>query len=159
MKRALIILFGVIALAALNYGVYEKEKILSNGETVFLELRPVDPRSLLQGDYMRLRYALEAKVKIPSGRSHGQAVINTDENNVAKFVRFHQGEPLQQGEKLMRYNKRYTNMHIKPDSFLFQEGHGKLYERAKYGVFKFDKSSDYLLIGLADKNRVLISPK
>ena len=39
-----------------NYSVLKKEKLLSDGHLILLKLAPVDPRSLMQGDYMRLRY-------------------------------------------------------------------------------------------------------
>ena len=42
-----------------NTGIYQAERTLSQGEVVYLELAPVDPRSLIQGDYMALDYALE----------------------------------------------------------------------------------------------------
>ena len=46
-------------LAVFNVAIYRNERLLASGETLYLELAPVDPRSLMQGDYMRLRYAVE----------------------------------------------------------------------------------------------------
>ena len=40
----------LLVLAAVNYSIYGKEEIVRSGETVYLELAPVDPRSLMQGD-------------------------------------------------------------------------------------------------------------
>ncbi|MFX7329222.1 GDYXXLXY domain-containing protein, partial [Acinetobacter baumannii] len=34
----------------------QKEMLLKEGQLVLLPLAPVDPRSLMQGDYMALRY-------------------------------------------------------------------------------------------------------
>ncbi|WP_171051012.1 GDYXXLXY domain-containing protein [Bacillus sp. BHET2] len=42
----------------IGYQVYSNESLLQNGETVILDLQPVDPRSLLQGDYVELNYAI-----------------------------------------------------------------------------------------------------
>ncbi len=42
----------------IGYQVYSNETLLQNGETVILDLQPVDPRSLLQGDYVELNYAI-----------------------------------------------------------------------------------------------------
>ena len=39
--------------------IIELEGIKKDGETVFLDLRPADPRALLLGDYMALRYTEE----------------------------------------------------------------------------------------------------
>ena len=59
MRSYLMIALSVLVLGVLNYGIYQKEQIKNQGDIVLLELAPVDPRSLMQGDYMRLRYAVE----------------------------------------------------------------------------------------------------
>ncbi len=160
MRSNIMIILSIFVLAALNYGIYEKQKIKDHGEVVLLELAPVDPRSLMQGDYMRLRYAIERVTPVVELQSHqkrGYMVIQPDEDNVAQFVRFYNYEPLKAGEKLLHFNRK-RGLQIMPDSFMFQEGHAEYYEDAKYGVFKFDNSGKHLLVGLADENRNLITP-
>jgi uncharacterized membrane-anchored protein len=159
MRTKIMIALSVLVLAVLNYGIYEKEQIKENGETLLLELVPRDPRSLMQGDYMQLRYAIGRKVPVKELASHqkrGYMVIRPDENNVAQFARLHKGEDLIGGEKLLHFHKKYSSVRIVPDSFFFQEGHAKSYRNAKYGVFKFDDSGNHLLVGLADENRKTI---
>ena len=93
----IMIALSVVVLAVLNYGIYEKERIKGSGETLLLELRPNDPRSLMQGDYMGLRYAIESDApakELATHRRRGYMVIRPDENNVAQFVRFHREESL-----------------------------------------------------------------
>lgn len=46
----------LLMLAVVNNGIYQREQILQHGATVVLELAPVDPRSLMQGDYMALDF-------------------------------------------------------------------------------------------------------
>lgn len=160
MHTKIMIALSVFVLAALNYGIYEKEQIKENGDTLLLKLAPRDPRSLMQGDYMELRYAIERKAPFKELASHqkrGYMVIRSDENNVAQFARFHKGEDLREGEKLLHFHKtKYRRVRIVPDSFFFQEGYAKYYQNAKYGVFKFDDSGNHLLVGLADENRQTI---
>ena len=161
MRTKIMIVLSVLVLAALNYGIYEKEQIKAQGEMLLLELAPVDPRSLMQGDYMRLRYAIARNAPAKELAPHekrGYMVIQADGDNVAQFVRFHREEDLAAGEKLLHFHKRYNGVRIVPDSFFFQEGHAGYYEDAKYGVFKFDDSGEHLLVGLADENKQLISP-
>lgn len=55
--RNLAIVFVLQALA-LVYMVAAKQWTLSTGATVVLETRPIDPRSLFSGDYVRLNYAI-----------------------------------------------------------------------------------------------------
>lgn len=49
----------MITLSVVNISIAKYESQLANGRVVLLELAPVDPRSLMQGDYMALGYALE----------------------------------------------------------------------------------------------------
>ena len=46
----------VLVLGLANYNIWSKERILSEGKAVVLALAPVDPRSLMQGDYMSLDF-------------------------------------------------------------------------------------------------------
>src|SRR5690606_10833586 len=46
----------LLILAVVNVGIWQRERILATGRTVVLALAPVDPRSLMQGDYMALRF-------------------------------------------------------------------------------------------------------
>lgn len=167
MRKRIMVVFLVIILAAFNYSIYEKEQLKKEGEIVLLELAPVDPRSLMQGDYMRLRYAIEDTTKNniyqekqegqEKTAKKGQLVITVDSKNIAQFVRIHQNERLANNERLLAYQLNdYNRIIIRPNSFLFQEGHAKYYENAKYGVFKFNQKNDKLLLGLADENGKLI---
>ncbi|MDX5462191.1 MAG: GDYXXLXY domain-containing protein [Wolbachia endosymbiont of Tetragnatha montana] len=156
MRTKVMIVLSIIVLVAMNYGIYEKEQIKKHGETLLLELTPADPRSLMQGDYMQFRYAIERNTPVQELALHqkrGYMVISPDENNVAQFVRFHnKGKNLVSGEKLLYFRRQY-DIRIIPNSFFFQEGHAQYYQDAKYGLFKFDNSGNYLLVGLADQNR------
>ena len=55
-SRILIIANLILLLGYFNWSVYQKEQTLKEGQLVLLQLAPVDPRSLMQGDYMRLNY-------------------------------------------------------------------------------------------------------
>lgn len=161
-RRATIAVALTIAILVLfNVSIYDREQTIRNGETLFLELAPVDPRSLMQGDYMQLRYAVENTAPVYMLEDHerrGYLVLRGDSMSVARFVRFHDGESLDAGERLMRFHRQFDQVRIVPDAFFFQEGHGEFYEGARYGAFRFDDRGRYLLVGLADGNRDLIEP-
>jgi uncharacterized membrane-anchored protein len=158
MRKSLFIVSTLLVFGVLNYSIFQKEQIKAHGETVFLELAPVDPRSLMQGDYMRLRYAVERTHISKSIEKRGSMVIAMDQNRVGTFKRIDQGETLTENEKRLPYQMHFQQLRIAPDSFMFQEGHARFYDQAKYGVFKFDSSGSRLLVGLADKDRQLIQP-
>jgi uncharacterized membrane-anchored protein len=64
MKRTAILWLGVLAtLVGVNMSVWSFEKLRTEGSVVYLELAPLDPRSLMQGDYMSLRLAVANNVR------------------------------------------------------------------------------------------------
>src|SRR5690606_17741733 len=66
--RTLTLVAGLLVLGVVNYAIHGKERVIRNGEVVFLELAPVDPRSLMQGDYMALRFQLAADIEAALSR-------------------------------------------------------------------------------------------
>ena len=154
------VFWGVTAvvLAVTNGLIAHKESVLRSGQTMFLELAPVDPRSLIQGDYMVLRYKLArdvgSKVKAPSGH----LVVTLDERQVATFVRVHGGEALADGERLLRFRRRRHLLRLGAESFFFQEGHARHYENAKFGELRVAPSGNSVLVGLRDKNLQPLGP-
>ena len=160
MQKKIMLLWGWFIILFFNYNIYKKEQIKKSNDIVFLELEPVDPRSLMQGDYMRLNYEIanDSNIQVDVSKFTGKIVIMPDENKIAKFVRMYQGEKLKTQEKLLSYFITYRGMTVFPNSFMFQEGHGKFYEKAKYAIFKFTSNNQYLLTGLADKDRKEIIP-
>jgi uncharacterized membrane-anchored protein len=158
MRKMVFIAASLVILCAFNWNIYEKEQLKQTGETVLLELAPVDPRSLMQGDYMRLNYKITTQMKAADGPERGYAVITTDKDGVGSFSRLDDGTPLKDGEKLLRFHRKYSSYRIVPDSFMFQEGLRDVYRPAKYGVFKFDRDGGHILTGLADDKMHVIEP-
>src|ERR1700754_1132632 len=84
MTKPLLIAGLVLILGIANWAILGRERLKASGTLVYLELAPVDPRSLMQGDYMALRYAIDR----PSPESVNDAylVIRLDERRVANAV-------------------------------------------------------------------------
>ena len=59
-NRILIIVNLILLLGYFNWSVFQKEQTLKDGQLVLLPLAPVDPRSLMQGDYMSLNYEVNS---------------------------------------------------------------------------------------------------
>jgi uncharacterized membrane-anchored protein len=154
-RRATVLVGLVLILGLFNWSVAKKEALLRDGTPLLIELAPVDPRSLIQGDYMRLEYRIARDL---SGNYEwprdGQIVVSAGEDNVAQYIRLHDGRtPLGPSEHLLFYRRRGGRIKIGTDAFFFQEGHASRYERAKYGELRVDASGESLLIGLRDENR------
>ena len=55
--------FLIVLLGAVNYKVQQFEDVLATGKPVVLKIAPADPRSLMQGDYMVLNYAILSELQ------------------------------------------------------------------------------------------------
>ncbi len=130
--RRLAILGGLIlVLGAANFIILQKQRIVDSARLVLLELRPVDPRSLMQGDYMNLAYA-DAVVRPPEGTvvpDDGVAVMTLDSGGAATFARIDDGSPLGPDEVRLRYAavSPYGEILYGNTAFFFQEGDAPLY--------------------------------
>ena len=152
----IIILINLILLLGLfNNSILQKEELLTDGQLILLELAPVDPRSLMQGDYMRLSYAISDNVNSDSISKRGFCVVKLEENSIAKKVRIQENKtPINDNEFLIAYtSKEWRGINIGAESYFFQEGEADKYENAKYGGIKVDNQGNSLLIGLYDENR------
>lgn len=149
-KWILILLNLMLLLVYFNHSVVKKEELLKDGQLVLLELAPVDPRSLMQGDYMTLRYKISENIHSENIPKRGYCVVFLDSSGIAHKIRFQKDLiPLNEGEYLIEYTSPDSwNVNIGAESFFFQEGKAEHYEKAKFGGVKIDKNGNSLLIGL-----------
>jgi uncharacterized membrane-anchored protein len=151
------VIFGGLAFALLGPTVLivQKESLLATGKPVLLELAPVDPRSLMQGDYMVLDYAISRdRGSSQEWPRDGHLVLRLDEHGAGQFVRFHDpGTPLAPGEFLLRYRVRDGRVRLGAEAFFFQEGHAQRYEGARYGELRVAPNGTSVLVGLRNKER------
>ena len=156
MKIRVLIMWGValLALGATNILIIQKERLLSAPQSILLELAPRDPRSLVHGDYMALRYALTRNLPSQGLPVDGYLVAAAGPDRVARFVRMYGRQiPLAPGEVLLRYRVRGGTIHVGSESFFFQEGQAALYADARYAELRVDSSGESLLVGLRGPNR------
>ena len=154
MRKLLAVLAGLAVLAVVNFGIYQREQLVRDGQIVLLRLAPVDPRSLMQGDYMRLNFEI-ANQAFPFGRrgalDDGHVVVAVSPNNVADYRRLADGGPLAPGEVKLRYRVRNSQPFFATDAYFFQEGRAAAFEAAKYGEFRVGGDGDMILTGLRDE--------
>ncbi len=160
--RRLLVAAGLVALCggAVGFAVVEKMRLLREGRTVLLKLAPVDPRSLIQGDYMRLDYevtrALRDHEDLDSLPRKGTIVVALDESGVASFRRLGSPSSAGAGEIPLEYRVRESwpsPVRIGAEEFFFEEGQAAVYERAEYGELVVDSSGGVVLVGLRDSER------
>lgn len=146
MTKPLLIAGLVLILGIANWAIASRERLKASGTLVYLELAPVDPRSLMQGDYMALRYDIENK--IPTGLTDGYLLYQLNDRRIARAVGW-TAEPDSQGIYI-RFRIRNGRPRIGTDAFFFEEGSAALYQSARYGEFRVAENGDALLTGLRD---------
>lgn len=171
----------LMVLAVANTGIYQREKILSAGQRVVLALAPVDPRSLIQGDYMRLRFEVADEVRtaleqVPGpvrqeieSSQDGLLVLRPDSSGVHRLQEVLPGggklmetglvadddsrATLQDGDVLLAFRLRDGRAHVVTDAWFFTEGQAHHFEQARYGEFRVDNDGTGLLVNMLDEKQ------
>lgn len=164
----------MLILLVVNMGIAQRERILASGSRVVLALAPVDPRSLMQGDYMALRF--EAAEQLPpvlarapadvanriEGRQGGYMALRRDAQGVHRLAavtsRLDASLPPSGADDtsrsadsaLLEFRLRDGRVRIVTDAWFFPEGSAARYEGARYGELRVDRRGRGLLTGLLD---------
>lgn len=155
-RHLALLLSGLAILAGINATVWRYEHAMSSGEVVLLRLAPVDPRSLMQGDYMRLNYEIARELTSRDTRANQDKgsdtlVIRLDAHQVASLVADGKPDRLASDERLLQVHQSERQWQIGPDAYFFEEGTGEQYEAARYGEFRLQADGKTLLVGLRDE--------
>lgn len=152
-----------LVLAVANGSIWQREQLLGSGRVVILELAPVDPRSLMQGDYMALNFAASRDVtrlrkdgsrdpaltqdEVLNYEPDGYLVLAQDERGVGKVLRIQPGtQPRADGEVPLRYRVRDNSVRIVTNAYFFPEGQAKRYEVARFGELRVGENGEALLV-------------
>ncbi|WP_111899590.1 GDYXXLXY domain-containing protein [Aeromonas veronii] len=155
-RQLALLLSGLAILAGINTTVWRYERAMSSGEVVLLRLAPVDPRSLMQGDYMRLNYEIARELtsrdaRATQNKGSDTLVIRLDVHQVATLVADGTPDRLASDERLLQVHQSERQWQIGPDAYFFEEGTGEQYEAARYGEFRLQADGKTLLVGLRDE--------
>lgn len=150
-----IVLVILLQLAYIGSVTAYKESLLQSGATVKLELVPVDPRSLLQGDYVQLGYTIsnppspaqEKLIAMPY-RARVGVVLAPDAGGIYTFQRLYQtGETLRTGELVL--NGRVSGgggVYYGIESYFVPEGTGlDIQMNARYAHIRISAAGDAIL--------------
>ena len=164
-------LVGILIFANMNIAKFED--VLNNGKPIILKLAPVDPRSLMQGDYMALNYEIlnqvneQRRKEQEDNRQAGAnpweikelrqeklyLLVKNDPDRVAQFCRLETQIPTRfddcEAEVYLPLNATYWQPQLPSHSYFFAEGKGSYYARALYGEYRF-KDGTALLFRLLD---------
>ena len=167
--------FLIALLGAVNYKVQQFEDVLATGKPVVLKIAPADPRSLMQGDYMVLNYAILSELQqsqfssesnesnettgidelSPSGKK-AYILVHLDKNHVATLCEAQSEIPTDFKHCTpnvylpIRYNGSWLPK-LPSQDYFFAEGKGEYYAQAEYAEYRF-KDGILLLARLLDKD-------
>lgn len=166
--------FLIVLLGAVNYKVQQFEDVLATGKPVVLKIAPADPRSLMQGDYMVLNYAILSELQqsqfssesnesnettgidesSPSGKK-AYILVHLDKNHVATFCEEQLEIPtdFKHCTPNVYLPIRYKGWlpELPSQDYFFAEGKGEHYAQAEYAEYRF-KDGILLLARLLDKD-------
>ncbi|MDR2195947.1 MAG: GDYXXLXY domain-containing protein [Gallionellaceae bacterium] len=150
---ALIALGATATLGTAGAIVQGAEQVLRDGRVIYLPLRPVDPRSLMQGDYMALAFDT-GDLPPPDMRfDHALALAELDERSVATLRELvAENAQAAQNQIVLKLRVKSGDWFAGSDAFFFAEGTGEDYEDAKFGQFRVGNDGRMLLVGLADQD-------
>jgi uncharacterized membrane-anchored protein len=165
LRRLWIVASLVVVLGVVGALVSSKERIRRDGAVVYLALAPVDPRSLMQGDYMALRFVLAGEIERgllrgaagdPVRRRPAEALgeggfawapLELDDRGVASLAIASDEAALR-----FRYRLRGGRAWLGTNAFFFQEGDAARYAKARFGEFRLDRASgEAVLVALRDE--------
>ena len=166
--------FLIALLGAVNYKVQQFEDVLATGKPVVLKIAPADPRSLMQGDYMVLNYAILSELQqsqfssesnesnettgidelSPSGKK-AYILVHLDKNHVATLCEAQSEIPtdFKHCTPNVYLPIRYKGWlpELPSQDYFFAEGKGEHYAQAEYAEYRF-KDGILLLARLLDKD-------
>lgn len=151
---ALLLLAGtLLAVGLVQLDVRGKERLIAQGERVYVALAPVDPRSLMQGDYMALAFdlaAASAALQDADART-AHVAVTLDARGVATVRRaLGPHERLAADERRLPVQRKAGRWVVASDAFYFPEGWGAPLRQARFGEFRVLPDGRALLVGLAD---------
>lgn len=160
-KKHLLIGMITLQLLILGWQIGQKEILLQSGTEIKLELAPVDPRSMLQGDYVILNYAITRellKENIFAKNSERVLVVLRQEGDVYRYTGFYKyrGQwnlPYEEkeGDIVLRGNVRGYNLLFGIEQYYVPEGTGReVEESTRFAILKVSKNGDAILVGLSD---------
>ncbi len=150
---AAVTVVGVLGLA--NYSIDNNERILREGQPIILALAPLDPRSIMQGDYMELNFALLNDVDVDINESRfAYLYLKADEQGVMQVC--HSSATQEASADCpnaiwIKAKRGEWQWRLSTHQYFFPEGLASYFEQARYGEFRRAEDGTILLKQLLDE--------
>lgn len=156
MRKYIPLIIACITLMALSALIVRYENQLATGTVMYAKLAPADPRSLIQGDYMRLGYEMIGINDVDMGAiddpDHGkrrQAWVALDD---AKRIVSADWQASDTHATPLWLKFQHWQWHPAADSFMFAEGLGECYGQASYAKLSVGDDGQAMLVDLVDEH-------
>lgn len=166
--------FLIALLGTVNYKVQQFEDVLATGKPVVLKIAPADPRSLMQGDYMVLNYAILSELQQSQFSSESNEsnettgidelslsgkkayiLVHLDKNHVATLCEAQSEIPTDfkhcTPNVYLPIRYKGWSPELPSQDYFFAEGKGEYYAQSEYAEYRF-KDGILLLARLLDKD-------
>jgi uncharacterized membrane-anchored protein/uncharacterized membrane protein len=150
-----ILIIIVLQLGFLGYQTASSERLLTTGTSIKLEITPIDPRSLLQGDYVTLNYSIstvpesfEEELESYQSLSKVKVVLSPDAGGIHRFNRFYtSGEQIAKNELVINGQASgWRQIYYGIETYFVPEGTGLAVERdARFAYVRVGADGDALL--------------
>lgn len=152
----------VLQLAMVSVQIVNNEWILSRGKQVKLALQPLDPRSMLQGDYLELRYRINFPDQLESSSGSFKtnpkvkvilAPDSTGSHLYSYKAIYQDGMKLKPGEVIIngKYNG-YDSIYYGIENYFIEEGTGRDWEqRTNFAMVRIGSTGNALLEDVLEK--------
>ena len=162
-SRSVIVLGWLLVMLVAGYSIFSKEYVLRKGTWVLLELAPVDPRSLMQGDYMQISFAIDEQIAVwlqARGKQgeQGYVHIRLDELQRGEFLRIAAKPAREAGVYSLKLRYQAGRYSVGPNAFFFQEGTAEQLQQARWGGLRIAANGDAMLVSLHDQDLARLSP-
>ncbi len=156
--RPLLGSFAVLVLVTVNLLILQKEALIREGRPVFVQLAPVDPRSLMQGDYMQLAYALPgtdrwSRSGVPLWGERRRVAVQLDERGIVRSSKvLAAGEAVPPGMLPVELTPADGGWTLVSNAWYFKEGTQARWTPARYGEFRLMPDGRALLVNLVGED-------
>lgn len=159
-KKILPLMLALSSIVIFTSIIVKNEYHLNNAQSVYVSLQPVDPRSILQGDYMALNYDLgleDVYEEQIDNQAQVKSYVQLDSQNRVIKTRFDTQQIVGQLSKpvpliLKNPDNLLDRLYPAANSFLFAEGLEPCYRNAQYAHLSVTANGQTLLLGLVDEN-------
>ncbi len=143
-----IVLFQVLILLVITF---QKEAILRNGTDIILKVEPVDPRSLLQGDYVQLSYNI-SQVESYDLPNKVYVLVEADKKGIYQIKEIYdtieeaKDEKTGNNQAILTGKVNGDTIQYGIENFFIEEGTGAEVEKnAKFATIKVGSNGDAIL--------------